>query len=36
MLVGQRVRPDTLAKLKRLAKAHGGIGRAIDAAVASV
>lgn len=33
VLAAQRVTPATLARLKRVAAAHGGVGRAIDAAV---
>ena len=34
VLPAQRVRPETLAALKLRAREHGGIGKAIDAAVA--
>ncbi len=33
VLPAQRVEPDTLATLQRIAPEHGGIGRTIDAAV---
>ena len=36
VLPAQRVTPATLATLKRVAAAHGGVGRAIDAAVTAL